>query len=120
MSEPGENGPIDDGPAIHYLAVAPGTPVYSADGVEVGIVREILDNSREHIFDGVVFRAGDGSLRFADAPEVARTAERGVTLTLSAEEAARLDPPEGGGMLRKPSLGGGQSVMGRLFGRRRS
>jgi hypothetical protein len=121
VSEPGENGPIDDGPAIHYLAVAPGTPVYSADGAEVGVVREVLDNAREHIFDGVVFRAADGSLRFADAPEVARTAERGVTLTLSAAEAAELGPPESGGLMAKPSLETeGESFMGRLFGRRRS
>ena len=68
--------------------MAPGTPVYSSDGVEVGTVREMLDNYREHIFDGVVFRDAGGTLRFADAPEVARTAERGVTLNLSAEQAA--------------------------------
>jgi hypothetical protein len=112
--------PVDDGAAIHYLAVERGTPVYSADGVEVGIVREMLDNSREHIFDGVVFRAGDGSLRFADAPEVARTAERGVTLTLSAEQAAQLEAPERGQASASPDLGGGGRAFGRLFGRRRS
>ena len=109
---------MDDGAAIHYMAVASGTPVYSADGVEVGVVREILDNAREHIFDGVIFRASDGALRFVDAPEVARTAERGVTLTLSAEEAARLGPPENTRFLLSPSFGGGG--LGRLFGRRRS
>ena len=43
----------------------------------------MLDNYREHIFDGVVFRDAGGTLRFADAPEVARTAERGVTLNLT-------------------------------------
>ena len=48
----------------------------------------MLDNYREHIFDGVVFRDSGGTLRFADAPEVARTAERGVTLNLTAEQAA--------------------------------
>ena len=90
MSEQGDsNQPIDDGAAIHYSAVAPGTAVYSSDGVEVGTVREMLDNYREHIFDGVVFRDQGGTLRFADAPEVARTAERGVTLNLNAEEAGR-------------------------------
>jgi hypothetical protein len=121
VSEPGDSAQVDDGPAIHYLAVAPGTAVYSADGVEIGSVREILDNAREHIFDGVVFRATDGSLRFADAPEVARTAERGVTLTLSAEQAAELGPPEDGGSFPKPALGGasGGSILGRIFGRGR-
>ena len=119
MTEQGESAPIDDGAAIHYLAVAPGTPVYGSDGVEVGTVREVLDNRREHIFDGVVFKGGDGRLRFADAPEVARTAERGVTLTIDAEEAGRLGPPEKGGSTPAPKLGGG-GAFGRLFGRRRS
>ena len=31
-----------------------GTPVYSSDEVEVGKVVEVLDNYREHIFDGLV------------------------------------------------------------------
>jgi hypothetical protein len=120
VTEQGQNAaPVDDGAAIHYLAVERGTPVYSSDGVEVGIVREVLDNSREHIFDGIVIRAGDGSLRFADAPEVARTAERGVTLTLSAEQAERLEAPERKPAAPSASLGGG-GALGRIFGRRRS
>ena len=110
--------PIDDGAAVHYSAVAPGTVVYSSDGVEVGAVREMLDNYREHIFDGVIFRDSGGTLRFADAPEVARTAERGVTLNLSAAEAAELGPPEQGRTSVAPE-GGGGGVFGRLFGRGR-
>jgi hypothetical protein len=112
VSEQGESSaPIEDGAAIHYTAVPAGTPVYSVEGVEVGRVKEMLDNYREHIFDGVVFRDNGGALRFADAPEVSRTAERGVTLALSAEEAAALGPPE--------NAGGPAGALGRLFGRRR-
>ncbi|MDX6632760.1 MAG: hypothetical protein QOG09_1176 [Solirubrobacterales bacterium] len=85
---------IDDGAAIDYAAVTPGTAVYSADEIELGKVEQILDNAEERIFDGVVFRTAEGDLRFADAPEVARTAERGVTLTLSAAQASELPPPE--------------------------
>src|SRR6478672_9593571 len=55
---------IDDGEAIHYSAVTRGTPVYSADGTEVGVVEAIFDNYREHIFDGVVFRDREGTMRF--------------------------------------------------------
>jgi hypothetical protein len=114
MSERGDaGGSVDDGAAVHYTAVAPGTAVYSSDGQEVGVVREMLDNYREHIFDGVIFKDGGGTLRFADAPEVARTAERGVTLNLTAEEAARLGPPE-----KKSAAPGGGGGLGRLFGRR--
>jgi hypothetical protein len=120
MSEQGDaSQSIDDGAAVHYSAVAPGTAVYSSDGVEVGTVREMLDNYREHIFDGVVFRDSGGTLRFADAPEVSRTAERGVTLNLSAAEAAELGPPEKGRTSAVPGPTGGGGMLGRLFGRGR-
>jgi hypothetical protein len=85
---------IDDGPAIHYSAVGRGTPVYSSDEQVVGKVDEVLDNYREQIFDGIVIEDSKGDLRFVDAPEVSRTAERGVTLTITAEEAAQLPAPE--------------------------
>lgn len=110
---PGEGSP-DEGHAIHYSAVEPGTPVYSADGVAVGRVRAVLDNHKEHIFDGLVFKDSGGKLRFADAPEVARTAERAVTLSIDAEEAGRLGPPESGPPKFVPNLGAGR--LGRLFG----
>ena len=100
--------PIDDGTAVHYTAVPKGVPVYSADEQVVGTVVDVLDNYREHIMDGVVFDDPEGVRRFADAPEVARTAERGVTLSISAEEAGRLPPPEG-------RSGAGGAVK-RLFG----
>jgi hypothetical protein len=88
--------PIDDGAAVHYAAVERGVPVYSADEQVVGKVVEVLDNYREHIMDGVVFDDSDGVRRFVDAPEVARTAERGVTLSITAAEAAQLGPPDSG------------------------
>jgi hypothetical protein len=90
--------PIDDGHAVHYTAVAAGTPVYGSDEAEVGKVVEVLDNYREHIFDGLVMETPDGVRRFVDAPEVARTAERAVTLTIPAAEAAALPPPAGHGV----------------------
>jgi hypothetical protein len=105
---------IDDGPAIHYAAVQRGTAVYSSDEVEVGRVEAILDNYRERIFDGVVFKDDDGVLRFADAPEVARTAERGVTLAISAEEAKHLPPPDKGTPSFRPRNAKGR--IGRMFG----
>jgi hypothetical protein len=83
--------PADDGSAVHYTALARGTPVYGSDDVEVGTVAEVLDNFREHIFDGLVVETPDGVKRFVDAPEVARTAERAVTLTIPAAEAAALE-----------------------------
>jgi hypothetical protein len=104
--------PVDDGHAVHYTALERGTPVYSSDEIELGKVVDVLDNYREHIFDGLVIEVADGSRRFVDAPEVARTAERAVTLTITAQEAAQLGPPPQGS---KP-LGG---LARRLFGGRR-
>jgi hypothetical protein len=105
---------IDDGEAVHYAAVSRGTPVYGCDEVQVGVVYAVLDNYREHIFDGVVFTDGDGVARFADAPEVGRTAERGVTLTLTAEQALQLPPPEKGVPSFLPRIPRGR--IGKLFG----
>jgi hypothetical protein len=104
---------IDDGHAVHYTAVRRGTPVYGSDEVEVGTVVEVLDNYREHIFDGIVMQTADGVHRFVDAPEVARTAERAVTLTITAEDAAQLPPPDKGPGLFRPRTG---KVTSRLFG----
>jgi hypothetical protein len=101
--------PIDDGLAVDYLALQRGTPVYTAQEERVGKVAEVLDNAREHIFDGLIIELDDGSRRFVDAPEVARTAERGVTLTISAEQVAQLEAPA------KSQLGG---LARRLFGGR--
>jgi hypothetical protein len=104
---------IDDGPAIHYAAVQRGTPVYAADGTQVGTVDQVVDNYREHILDGFVIDTGDG-LRFVDAPEVARTAERGVTLTIQPDHVGELPPPESGAGAFKANVRSGR--LGRLFG----
>ena len=86
--------PIDDGTAVHYTALERGTPVYGSDEVLAGKVVEVLDNYREHIFDGLVVQTEGGARVFVDAPEVARTAERAVTLTIPAAEMEKLPPPE--------------------------
>jgi hypothetical protein len=83
---------FDDGHAVAYKALRRGTAVRSADGVEVGKVRRVLENARENIFDGIIVESRSGQ-RFVDAPEVARVAERAVTLTITAEEYEQLPPP---------------------------
>ena len=49
----------------------------------------VLDNAREHIFDGIVVDTPNGR-RFVDAPEVVRITLRQVTLSIDAAEAAAL------------------------------
>jgi hypothetical protein len=97
--------PIDDGTAISYTALQIGVPVYDSGEQEVGTLRKVLDNARERIFDGIEVERRDGVRVFVDAPEVARTAERGVTLTITGAE---LDA--------YPAVKGGIGIK-RLFGR---
>jgi hypothetical protein len=77
---------LDDGHAISYQALRRGTVVRSADGVELGKVRRVEEETRTHIFDGIVIDTPKGR-RFLDAPEVAHIAERAVIATFPASEA---------------------------------
>jgi hypothetical protein len=93
----------DDGHAISYKVLRRGTPVRSADGIELGKVRRVQEAKRENIFDGIVIDTRTGTC-FVDAPEVARIAERAVTLTFPAAEADQHIQPVAsrvGGMLRR-------------------
>jgi hypothetical protein len=84
----------DEGSPIAYTALARGVAVHAADGSQVGTVHRVLDNEREHIFDGIVIATPNGR-RFVDAPEVARIAERRVTLSITAAEVAELPEERG-------------------------
>lgn len=103
----------DDGLAVHYATIAPGTSIYGSDDLEVGKVLRVLDNHREHILDGIVFEDAGGEVRFVDGPEVQRTFERAVELNIDSDAAARLGPPPSGGVTDAVK----NSRLGRLFGR---
>lgn len=105
---------VDDGQAIHYSAVERGTPVYASDGTRVGTVDQMVDNYREHILDGFVILTDGGDLRFVDGPEVSRTAERGVTLTIDPAAVKELPPPEPGIGTFRANVRAGR--LRRLFG----
>ena len=79
----------DDGRQIGYKVLPRGVPVVTADGAQIGTVDRVLDNAREHIFDGIVVSTRDGR-RFVDAPEVVRITEKRVTLSIDSEEAKAL------------------------------
>ena len=112
MSEPLD--PATLGTAIHYSAVEPGTDVYDSAGARVGVVRQVVDNSREHILDVIVIADGGGEVRFVDGPEVARTFERGVLLSIDAAAVATLGPPEDGPGVFGANVNTGR--IGRLLG----
>ena len=106
---------IDDGVAVHYSELRRGTPVFASDEVQVGVVDEVRDLPREHLLDGIVIKTTAGERRFVDAPEVARTAERAVTLTITPAEVAEL--PIEPSRLAPSRLA--PSRLSKLFGRRR-
>jgi hypothetical protein len=84
---------VDEGHPISFRLLERGTAVWSSDDEEVGIVDEVLATDREDIFDGIVISTKEGR-RFVDAPEVARIAERRVTLSITSAEVAQLPEPE--------------------------
>lgn len=114
MSENDKDGIRELGHAVHYTAVSEGTPVFASDDTEVGTVRQVVDNYREHILDGIVIADGGGTIRFIDGPEVTRTFERGVLLSITPAEVAEHGPPEDGPGVFKPGRAGGR--LSRLFG----
>ena len=103
----------DDGPAISYKLLKRGTPILASDGAEVGTTDRVLENEREHIFDGIVMRTAGGE-RFVDAPEVGRITERSVTLTIDAAEAENLPAYERGAPEYSANPRSGR--LGRIFG----
>jgi hypothetical protein len=104
---------MDEGHAISYKLLERGTAVHTSDGEEIGKVERVLENPREHIFDGIVITTTRG-LRFVDAPEVARIAERRVTLSIDGGEAAELPEPDPGAPEFKANVSGGK--LSKLFG----
>jgi hypothetical protein len=103
----------DDDQQIGYQALPRGVPVHASDGVLVGTVHGVLDNAREHIFDGIVVDTGKGRV-FVDAPEVARITRVRVTLSIDGAEAARL--PQHSGMVGSTQTRAGRT--GRRWMRR--
>ena len=79
----------DRGAPIAYMVLEEGTPVHSADGVEVGTVKHVLADAGTDVFDGLVLDTKEGD-RFVDAPEIADLYERLVVLAIGAEQARRL------------------------------
>ena len=103
----------DHGDPISYQALQPGTPIVSTDDEQLGTVERVIDNPKEHIFDGIVMRAGDRHV-WVDAPEVARITERRVTLTIDARAAGELTDYAPGAPEYRANVRGGR--IGRFFG----
>jgi len=83
------------GEPTSYLTLTEGTPVYSCDGDELGVVEHILADSQTDIFDGLVIDRSvlPGGHRFVDADQVEEIFERGVLLKLDRGAAGALPEP---------------------------
>ena len=83
---------MDRGRPISYLALAEGTPVFTADEAQVGDVARVLALAEKDIFEGLILNTPNGD-RFVDADHVGDLYERAVMLTVTAEEAEHLPEP---------------------------
>jgi uncharacterized protein YrrD len=83
------------GEPIAYLVLAPGTPVYSSDGVEIGKVAHVLAAEDKDVFDGIVIgeHIFGRDHRFADADDIGPIYERGVVLKLDRAACEQLQKP---------------------------
>ncbi len=93
----------DYGQPISYEVLTHGTPVYSADGFEIGTVDHVLADEHADIFDGVVIaeKPHRRRHRFADADDIERIYEHAVVLKLDHDAAERLpEPSENPAVLR--------------------
>jgi uncharacterized protein YrrD len=86
---------MDLGAPESYKVLGRGTPVYTADGEQIGKVSHVLAAEDEDVFDGIVIgeHVFGAEHRFADADDVAEIYERGVVLKLDRAAAEQLPKP---------------------------
>lgn len=85
---------MDEGYAIAYEVLDKDVPVYDASGELVGTVDHVVAAPELDIFHGIVMRVGKDR-RFVSAELISALHERGVDLSIGAEEAAALPEPHG-------------------------
>jgi hypothetical protein len=97
----GSNKP-DLGAPSSYLVAAPGLAVISSDGVDVGRLEHVVADNSMDVFEGIVLASHGGEPhRFVDRDDIKDFYDRGVLLSISAEEIPGLhlpsDDPAGAG-----------------------
>lgn len=109
---------VTDDTPIAYTALPNGTPVFTSDGIEIGRVEHVLQDSSLDLFDGLAVTTDKG-LRFVDANRVGRITAAAVETTLTDEEARALPEPQGTEVLdADPDQYGGNGLsawFGRMF-----
>jgi uncharacterized protein YrrD len=86
---------VDDlGPPIAYTVLEDGTPVFDRNGERVGVVEHVVADMQLDIFEGVLVHTHPllGRHLFADVEQIAELHERGVVLSVLADELH--EPPD--------------------------
>ena len=86
---------MDLGEPSSYMALSAGTPIYSADGEQIGKVAHVLADESEDVFDGIVIgeHLFGAEHRFVDADDVQGIFDRGVLLKLDRGQSEQLPKP---------------------------
>ncbi|CAM5517197.1 hypothetical protein LSHI6S_04030 [Leifsonia shinshuensis] len=95
---PAYSDPVTDDTPIAYTALQKGTPVFTADGAEIGKVEHVLQDSTIDLFDGLAVKTSAG-VRFVDADVVGRITPSAVHTSLTEDDAAALPKPQGNEVL---------------------
>jgi hypothetical protein len=112
---------VTDEDPISYMALQPGTEVFTVDGTPIGTVEHVLQVPDLDLFDGIVIAVPRG-IRFIDRDSITSMTTSRVNTSLTASDAAQLPEPEGSPVFHVNSL---QDVgpdltdrLGRMFRRR--
>jgi uncharacterized protein YrrD len=84
------------GTPIAWNVLAKGTPVYAADGAELGKVADVIADDQKDIFSGISLKPGlFKEERFVPADLIEQMTDAAVRLSISAAQAHRqLEPHE--------------------------
>jgi hypothetical protein len=83
---------FEDETPVAWQAVPRHTPVFGADGSEIGTADSLLGDEEEDIFHGVVLRREDGAMVEVPARRVQRMTTRRVITDLSETDLGTLPP----------------------------
>jgi hypothetical protein len=84
----------DLGAPVAHLGLADGVPVYDRDGRRVGVVDRVMTEGPAGIFEGIVIHTLPlpGRHLYAGHEQIAELRERGVVLSVSADDLHGLTP----------------------------
>jgi hypothetical protein len=95
---PRRSPPAEDlGAVISHRALPDGVPVFDSEGRHVGVVDQPMEDPVTGIFEGIVVhtRPLPGRHLFADHEQIAEIHERGVLLSVGADELHELSERSG-------------------------